>query len=150
MNVAATPWPWGWMVHGAALVLMALALPVMEAQSRMPEWAELMTLLGQGPLVEPLRAVLPQVVALAPGLVVTGLACLAAGALGRWRNWRWPLQAVAAVHLVLVPWSAWWSHGLLPLGNGPLTLLGEILSAVAGMALVVWSLVAVGRCTSKP
>jgi hypothetical protein len=130
---------------------MALLLPVSAAQVQSEDWAEAMAMLGFGDLVAPAQTLIPAMADQAWVLAATGIACVLAGVAAFLKGWRWPLQAVAVAHLVLLPLGTWWSHRLtatvLPLGWGE--VLGEAVVLALSLAAVVASLRIIHRA-GKP
>jgi len=142
---------WAWVVHGGLLTALAALLPVAAAQVESEDWAEAMGMLGGGSLVAPAQTLMPAMADQAWILAAIGIACVAAGLAAFQRGWRWPLQAVAAAHLVLLPLGTWWSHRLtasvMPLGWGDVA--GEFVVLVLSLAAVVASLRIIHRA-GKP
>jgi hypothetical protein len=136
-----------WLAHGIALTVLGGLLPVVQTQITKPEWAEAMRILGFQTWAAPILRVMDRILEAMPWCIGTGLLAIAAALVAMRTGRRWPLQAIAAVHLVVVPLGAWWSHVLARVAGlgGPMAGAGEIAGLVTSLGLVVWSMVIVAR-----
>jgi hypothetical protein len=129
----------GWLVHGGLLVVLALLLAPMADQVASEAWVDAMGMVGAGALVPPMQALMPALAAQDLAIGGVGLACVAAALLALHRGWSGPLQAIAAVHLILLPLATWWTRrqveAVWPASLGE--QVAEWLTTLLGMAAIV-------------
>jgi hypothetical protein len=136
-----------WAVHGAGLILLPLCAVLGSGTIAEPDWAEAMGLLSAEALVEPTRLLISVIVEHAWTIAGLGILCLAA-VVAAWNGRRrWPLQALAWLHLVLLVPLCWWNHLLMlrfGLGTGG-ALISDAFLAITTLAGLVLSLAVVAR-----
>jgi hypothetical protein len=137
-----------WCVHGGLLLLMGLMLGQLAWQVRSSEWIDLMEMLGMSRYIPPVQQAVLAILPWRWALFTIGGISTAVGVVAMVRpQWsRWPLQLCGAAHLILVPWAAWASHGLLgeeSTGLGAVAV--EVISTIIVEVGIVMLMVQVER-----
>ncbi len=135
-----------WILHGALVALIAALCAPLLRQTFDQAWMETMEMLGAWSFVEPVRGLLSSVVAARLSLFCVAILALATGifTLAKPAQARWPLQICAAMHLILVPYSAWifWPHLPGELTSTAMTvanMLAIIFTEACLVGIMVWT-----------
>jgi hypothetical protein len=141
-----------WLVHGLLLLVAAGMFGVMRQQVHSAEWIELMDMFGFARLIPLVQHAVDAISSWRGWIAVVGLGSSLVAAWSWWRpQWaRWPLHVCAGIHLVLVPISAWYGHGMMgEEANGIGSIVVEVLSVIAVEVSLVIAIVAVERAHLK-